>query len=158
MWAPGGAGPLLLWLCQSCPPPEGDAGLRQEKVHTLCITQPNYLLPPLGEGGPGASLGRMRAAPGGNVGMHTYSITSRWCSPLGRPSQSASQPAPPEGEPSFYVGMKKTRPGPKTRARLFSAIKCGQAIKPCPAALRSPRRSSLPSSPGPRLSRNDRSP
>lgn len=44
-----GAGPLLLWLRQSCPPPEGDAGLRSEKIHTLCIAPPKYLAPPSGE-------------------------------------------------------------------------------------------------------------
>ncbi len=37
------------------------------KLDTLCLAQPNYLLPPLGEGGPGVSPARMRAAPGGSV-------------------------------------------------------------------------------------------
>ena len=49
------------------PPPKGEAGLRWWNWDTLYIVPPNYLLPPPGEGGPGASPGRMRAAPGGSV-------------------------------------------------------------------------------------------
>lgn len=42
-------------------------GGRLGKRETSYIALPNLLLPPPGEGGPGVSPGRMRAAPGGNV-------------------------------------------------------------------------------------------
>ena len=52
----------------NCPPdsstPEGEASLRSEKAHTLCIAQPFYLAPPPGEL---AAKLTERAASGGNA-------------------------------------------------------------------------------------------